>query len=759
MADDVYPNSSSPHRRRSRLRRKRRPQQDGSHTVPPLSQRPRSPRPDGSRSLSNSRFKSSRRRPLDLNSEQYSRANRSNSNRSSFRSARPSLSRSLAISPSSDQRQSARRRSAQDRSSALGRPRYRSAADVQLPAAQGTAVYRPAQTSRSNTLTPSRARPRFNARSVAPSFMLPQVHHVSPTVIRSRLVMVWGILMLAMLGLLGNLVRLQVFQAAELRQKAQEQHGISLKPFIPRRPIVDRLGNVLAVDQQEYVLYAHPMLFDENTQAYKTQIATQLAPILDNEPGVILEKLNLRDSGIKLTSGLSEEDARQVRALRKDGLDLTPYQDRFYPKERLFSHILGYVNFDREGQVGIEYSQADILSRDVPVLDLKRTGDGTLMPDGVPEDFNYHEHLRLKLTVDSRLQLKIRTLLQEEAARLTADRAIAIVMEVDTGAIRAMVTEPTYDPNALHTEDDIPLMVNAAVSHLYEPGSTFKPINVAIALESGRLNPTDVVHDYGKVTFGTWDIENHDYKEQGARGDLTVSEVLKYSSNIGMIQIMKMLDPVQYYEWLENLGLGGFTGIDLPFESPALVKQRDRFIESSVESATTSFGQGFSLTPIQLLQMLASLGNGGKLVTPHVVDGLFDHDDRRYWTPERPPEQEVFSEETTRIVLDMMETVVNDGTGKAAQIPGYRIAGKTGTAQKAGKHGVYEDGVKVTSFVSLFPAEDPQFALLVVVDEPQGEDTYGGTVAAPIAHDIIEAIITLENIPTPTSVSDERIVN
>lgn len=596
-------------------------------------------------------------------------------------------------------------------------------------------------------VTPTRPNPHFSSRTLAPARMESQLYHASASVVRSRLLMVWGILILSMLGLFGNLVRLQVFQADTLRQRAAEQHGISLTPFIPRRPIVDRQGNVLAVDQQEYILYAHPMLFKDKTAIYKSQIATALAPILDKDAAEIFERLNLRDSGIKLKRGLSEEDARQIRQLQEGGLDLNPYQDRFYPKKTLFSHILGYVNFDQEGLVGVEKSQVDILSRDVPELKLNRTGEGRLLPSGVPTNFNYHEHLRLRLTVDSRLQLRIRNLLQKEISRLSAERGVAIVMEVDTGAIQAMVTEPTYDPNAIHTEDDIPLMVNAAVSHVYEPGSTFKPINVAIALETGRLKPSDIVHDYGKLTFDTWSIENHDFEQQGARGDLTVSDVLKYSSNIGMIQIMKKLDPAQYYDWLKNLGIGKPTGVDLPLEGIGLLKSRDRFIASSVESATTSFGQGFSLTPLKLLQLLASLGNDGKLVTPYVVDGLVDHEGRQYWIPERPEPQTVFAEKTTRTVLDMMETVVTEGTGKAAQVPGYRITGKTGTAQKAGDRGVYEQGTKVTSFVSLFPAEAPKFALLVLIDEPKGKDTYGGTVAAPIAHDIIESIITLENIP------------
>lgn len=705
MPDDFHPRPSAASQRqsRARLRRSRRRQHDRPPRVSQSSSS--SPRPPHLRAVT----------PPNSDTRRLS------ARRPNYRSSSPSL---------------AKHDSALTRRDSASARRYSSSRASSSRTSSATTA-----------LTPSHSQSRFPSRSMEPSFMGPQPYHASAAVVRSRLVMVWGLLIVGMVGLLGNLVRLQVFQANELRQKAQEQHGISLKPFIPRRPIVDRQGNVIAVDQQEYILYAHPMLFEDKTQAYKSKIAEALAPVLDQDPVTILDRLNLRDSGIKLKSGLSEEDARQVRALKMDGLDLNPYQDRFYPKKNLFSHILGYVNLDREGQVGVEYSQTDLLSRNVPELNLNRTGDGRLMPNGVPTDFNYHEHLRLKLTVDSRLQIRIRNLLHAEIQRLTAERGLAIVMEVDSGAIRAMVTEPTYDPNALHTKDDIPRMVNSAVSHLYEPGSTFKPINMAIALESGRLKSTDVVHDYGKLAFDTWSIENHDFEEEGARGDLTVSDVLKHSSNIGMIQIMKKLDRAQYYDWLESLGLGRRTGIDLPFEAIGLVKQRDRFIETPVESATTSFGQGFSLTPLKLLQMLASLGNEGKLVTPYVVDGLFDHEDRQYWTPERPEPEVVFSEETTRTVLSMMETVVKDGTGKAAQVPGYRIAGKTGTAQKAGDRGVYEENVKVTSFVSLFPAADPQFALLVLIDEPQGQNTYGGTVAAPIAHEIIESIITLENIP------------
>ncbi|NEQ97470.1 MAG: penicillin-binding protein 2 [Cyanothece sp. SIO2G6] len=552
--------------------------------------------------------------------------------------------------------------------------------------------------------------------------------------------------MCGLVGLLGNLVRLQVIRGGALQQRAEAQHGISFHPFTPRRTIIDRQGHAVAMDRQEYTLYAHPIGFEDSSLEHKAEIAQKLAPITGQSPAEILERLNLRDSGIPLKVGLSEEDADRVRTLYVDGLDLAPYQARFYPYGSLFSHIVGYVNFEREGQVGVELSQAELLHRSTPNLNLFQTARGLITPDGVPEQFNYHEHLNLKLTVDNRLQRRVQTLLAEETVRHSAKRSIAIVMDVNTGAIRAMVTEPSYDPNVPLMEADIPRLVNSAVSHLYEPGSTFKPINVAIALESGRLQPTEMIYDSGQVTMGTWTIRNHDYVSRGARGSLTITDVLKYSSNVGMIRIMQKLDPAQYFDWLTNLGIGDPTGIDVPFEASALMKSQAQFTGSLVEPATAAFGQGLSITPMQLVQMQAAIANGGSLVTPHVVEGLFDHDDQRQWTPDRPEPFPVFSPSTSRLVVEMMEKVVSEGTGDAAQVPGYRIAGKTGTAQKVGNYGVYADGLRVTSFVGIFPAEAPQFVVLVVVDEPKGRNAFGGTVAAPIVQKIIEHIIVLENI-------------
>ncbi|MEL6815524.1 MAG: penicillin-binding protein 2, partial [Cyanobacteria bacterium J06598_3] len=291
------------------------------------------------------------------------------------------------------------------------------------------------------------------------------------------------------------------------------------------------------------------------------------------------------------------------------------------------------------------------------------------------------------------------------------------------------------------------------VSDLYEPGSTFKPINVAIALENNSINPGDSIYDAGRIQIGEWPIQNVDWSTKGPRGQISVTDVLRYSSNVGMVRIMERLQRATYYDWLQKLGLGDGTGIDLPGETIGQIKERTQFVGSEVEAATTSFGQGFSLTPMQLVQLHGTLANGGKMVTPHVVKGLSNTDGELAWTPARTAPRQVFSADTAQQVLGMMRDVVDDGTGSAAKVEGYQIAGKTGTAQKVTDYGGYGDQ-RITSFVSIAPVSNPRYVVLAVVDEPQGENAYGGTVAAPLVKTILESLVVLEGV-APDSGVDE----
>ncbi|MEP0770573.1 penicillin-binding protein 2 [Trichocoleus sp. ST-U1] len=553
-----------------------------------------------------------------------------------------------------------------------------------------------------------------------------------------RLLLVWLIMSLSGLGLAINLYRLQVVQAPSLLQKARQQQMVYLRPFVPRRSIVDRSGNVLATDRPAYTLYAHPKLFKQSKQV----IATKLAVILGVSADNLLKQFNKQESGIRVAYALTEEEADGISQLRTDGLELIQHYARLYPQQDLAADVVGYVDVDHRGQAGVEYSQENLLTRAVRTVRLSRAGNGTLMPDHVPEGLLHFDELQLQLTIDNRLQRAARSALKQQMELFSAKRGTIIVMDARDGAVLSLVAEPTYNPNEYSTSD-VGLFKNWALADLYEPGSTFKPLNIAIALEAGAIKPDTVFYDRGQIQVAGWQIKN---AEEGSHGALSISQILQQSSNVGMVQVIQQLKPSIYYGWLERLGLGQAVGIDLPFESPGQMKSQEQFTSSRIEPATTSFGQGFSLTPIHLAQLHAALANGGKLVTPHLVRGLIDSQGQMYWQPTLPTPRPVFSPSTTQTVLEMMEAVVTKGTGKAAQIPGYRIGGKTGTSQKASATGGYSSSARITSFVGIFPVDAPRYVVLAVVDEPKGK-VYGSTVAAPVVKSVMEALISLEKIP------------
>jgi cell division protein FtsI (penicillin-binding protein 3) len=564
-----------------------------------------------------------------------------------------------------------------------------------------------------------------------------------PQLPRFRLLLIWGLMVTAGLGILVNLYRLQVTQAPILAERALKQQQVPLRPFVPRRSIVDRNGNVLAVDRPAYTLYAHPKLF----KISKGEMAALLAPILGKSPTDLEKQFNQRLTGIKISYALTEDVADKIARLQANGLELIQQYSRLYPQQDLAADVVGYVDVDRRGQAGVEYSQKELLERAVRTLRLSRTGNGTLMPDHIPEGFLHVDDLRLQLTLDSRLQRAARFALKQKMEQFSAERGAVIVMDSRDGSLLALATEPTYNPNQYFNVVDISLYKNWAVSDLYEPGSTFKPLNVAIALEAGAIQPNSLFNDTGQIQFGQWQISNFDFESRGGHGLISVSKILEYSSNIGMVRLIQQMKPKAYYSWLEKLGLGQKVGIDLPSETAGQLKNERQFTATPVNSATASFGQGFSLTPIQLVQLHGALANGGKLVTPHVVHGLFDSKGQIHWQPRLPAPRTLFSPKTTQSVIEMMESVVRDGTGKNAQIPGYRIAGKTGTAQKASPTGGYYSNAKITSFVGIFPVESPRYVVLAVVDDPKGKDAFGSTVAAPIVKSVLEALIAIERIP------------
>ncbi|MBD2493116.1 penicillin-binding protein 2 [Nostoc sp. FACHB-280] len=556
---------------------------------------------------------------------------------------------------------------------------------------------------------------------------------------KTRLLIVWAILIFSALGLAFNLYNLQILQGKKLTQKARNQQMVSLRSFMPRRLLIDRNNNVLAVDRPVYTVYAHPKLFDKSNE----EIAQKLAPIIAKDAAELVKTFQSRKSGIILMPALPEEIAERVIALRLNGLEFIPKYSRLYPQADVTSDVVGYVDLERRGQAGVEYSQEKLLERSVQKVRLMQSGRGELKPDDAPEGFLHADDLKLQLTIDTRLQRAARLALKAQVDKYRAKRGAVIVMDALDGSLLALVSQPTYDPND-YGKAKIDLFKNWTVADLYEPGSTFKPLNVAIALENGVIQPNDTFNDPGSIRVADRVIKN---AQHNSYGRINIAQILQNSSNIGMVQIIQKLRPSVYYTWLERLGLGQPLETDLPFGVSGSLKSQARFIASPIEPATASFGQGFSLTPLQLVQLHGALANGGKLVTPHVVRGLVDSSGKMHYSPTLPTPRQIFSAKTTQQVVEMMETVVSEGTGKPSKIAGYRIGGKTGTAQKASPNGGYIPGARITSFVAVLPVESPRYVILAIVDEPKGESAYGSTVAAPIVKSVMETLIPLEHLP------------
>jgi cell division protein FtsI (penicillin-binding protein 3) len=361
---------------------------------------------------------------------------------------------------------------------------------------------------------------------------------------KSRLFIVWGALMAAGLGLSVNLYNLQIVRGSKLTEQARNQQMVNLRPFMPRRPVVDRNNNVLAIDRPVYTFYAHPKLFDKSNE----EIAQQLSPILGKDPAELVKIFESKKSGIVVSSTIPEEIVDRITSLRLNGLELIQKYSRFYPADDLAADVVGYVNVDRRGQAGVEYSQEKLLERSVQTVRLSRSGNGALMPDHAPEGFLHFDDLQLQLTIDSRLQRIARTALKVQMDKFQAKRGAVIVMDALDGSLLALISQPTYNPNE-YSKSNISLFKNWTVADLYEPGSTFKPLNVAIALENNVIKPDDIFNDSGAIRVANYTIKN---AMQNGYGRITIAQILQNSSNIGMVQIIQRLKPSIYYNWVRT---------------------------------------------------------------------------------------------------------------------------------------------------------------------------------------------------------------
>ncbi|MEB3350239.1 MAG: penicillin-binding protein 2 [Cyanobacteriota bacterium] len=561
----------------------------------------------------------------------------------------------------------------------------------------------------------------------------------------ARLLAVYGLLVLGLGGLSARLAWLQVVQGDRLQDRARDLQTQSVQPLGKRRTIVDRRGRLVALDEERYTLWAHPRYFsvpgdDPGAVRPVADVAARLSKVLLQSPERLVATIGERRSGVRLATGVDPETAQRIRALGISGIDLEPYPQRMYPQGSLFANVVGFLNLERVPQAGLEQSRHRDLQRHESVFSMRRGADGTPLPVGIRAGSLYGDDLRLQLTLDARLQQVAQQALAKQVKQWNAKRGAALVMDVRSGELLALASTPTYDPNKFWRYDP-GLFREWSVQDLYEPGSTFKPINLAFALQEKVIDPKGKVNDVGQLTINGWPIFNAD---RNANGLIDFPTVLAVSSNVAMVEAMRTMKRDVFWSWLHRVGIDSVPDTDLPGAVAGQLKARQEFIGGAIEPAVASFGQGFSLTPLKLVQLHAMLANGGRLVSPHITRGLRSGEALAE-TPTGSGIQ-LLDPKVTRTVVSWMEQVVDNGSGKGVKIPGYRIGGKTGTAQKA-HNGVYIPGARICSFVAVLPIEDPRYVVLVVVDEPKGGNAYGSTVAVPVSKQILEALIVLEKIP------------
>ncbi len=556
--------------------------------------------------------------------------------------------------------------------------------------------------------------------------------------------------LILIIGLIARLINLQVFNASNLKNKAIAIQVKRTNVLKQRRPIVDRNNRLIAFDKPLYKLWAHPRYFNfpgDESKRRRTieEVISKISNVLDIDEKSLLNKFKNNKDGVELLDNLSLEDAKNIRKLHISGIDLESYSKRLYPQGNLFSNIVGFVNFDRQGSSGIElYLENEIQFIKKSNL-LKKGADGTPLPDSSgPYDF-INDDKKIVLTLDSRLQKVAFNVLSNQVKKWDAKKGLALVMNVNNGEILSLASIPSYNPNKFW-EYDYEVFKGWYLQDLFEPGSTFKPINLALALEEKVINKNGFVEDNGNIYVGGWSLSNWNKK---GNGYISYPKVLQVSSNVGMVRIMQNLKPLTHWNWLKKIGLDKNLKTDLFESTPGQLKSKEIFVNQPIEQAVASFGQGFSISPIKLAQLHAALANGGYEVYPHVT---FDFQVNN----KNLKKNKFFSDEVSKIILNWMETVVEEGSGVGAKIDGYRIGGKTGTSQKA-INGIYTEK-KACSFVAILPVDKPKYVVFVLIDEPNKPYAYGSTVAVPVAKEIIDSLIVLDKLP-PSTKENSLIVN
>ncbi len=567
---------------------------------------------------------------------------------------------------------------------------------------------------------------------------------LSPDRVRMGLIML--AVVAAWLGMGYRLFEIQVVRASELAEEGLRQRLVSREMAPQRGKIYDRDGNLLALTVEAQSLFAVPNQVEE-----PLWVAQQIGGLLGVSSDTLYNRLTSDKDFVYIKRQVEVDEANSILDMDIPGVFAHPEPTRIYPAGAVASHVTGFVNIDGVGQEGIELVYEDDLRGRPGRAEFERARDGTPILQGIYNITPAVPGMDLITTIDLPLQYQAQEACVDAVERTSAASCWAVVLSVETGEVLAMVGAPVFDPAVRQTinpdcetaEDPAACRAfsNFVVRGIFEPGSTQKMITVAAALEEGRVNVGTTIRDVADElelldgACGSSDDDVHgcyrDFDEHDTE-DMTVAQIFTKSSNIGTIKVADTLGEDKLIEYIEAFGLGAKTGIDYTVEASGILR-----FDAGCQTCWASAAIGYSVaaTPLQMAAAYAAVGNDGRWTTPHIVSSVRDADgDNEVAGIET---RQVVSASTALQMRELLASVVEHGTGTAAAVPGYRVGGKTGTANKLGDDGRYTEATRA-SFVGLAPINDPKVVVAVVVDEPAFEYRTGGLSAAPVFSEIME---------------------
>ena len=548
-------------------------------------------------------------------------------------------------------------------------------------------------------------------------------------------------------ALIIHLFFIQVIDIKKYRVKARNQRAG--QNFAVRGDIYDRTGLKLATDKVFYNVFARRADYDEDESSPEV-IAKKLAPILKMSKEDLLKRLNSQNQIIAVKKDIDRNTAKQIAKLHLRAISLDKKNTREYPQGTLASHVLGYYNFDADIANGVEYTEKDKLEHVENEVKFQRTQKGKIIYDFMTDPVATATNPKgqdVTLTIDAAIQHICEKELEKMVTEKEALRGTVLVMNPKNGEILAYAVYPNYDPNNFRKASP-ELIKNWTLTDVFPPGSTFKIITVASAMELGKINEHSTVLDTGKTSIGKWEIKNYDYDVHPYPGNISLEYLFEHSSNIGSINVAKTMGAKEFYDMLKKFGYGAKTGIDLPGESVGLLPYWGNWDQGI--HATMAYGYGTSVTAMQMLSAVQALANHGVKITPHVIK----------YSPEeealKVQKVQVVSPENAHAVTRLLAKSVNNGRS-VIKMDKYNVAAKTGTSRKPKENSSGYTPFTYTSTIGYFPASDPQILVYVMVDSARVGAIWGNTVAGPVFHEVTTQIARIMNLkPDKVPVPDKK---